>query len=294
VWGKYRRGVRLKILLAGATGVIGRALVPRLLKDGHEVVGTTRSTEKAQLVRALGARPIVVDVFDRDVLALAVRTERPEAIIHQLTDLGAFDLAANARLRVAGTRNLVDAARAAGVRRMVAQSIAFVYGPGAGPAREDEPLDLGAPPPRNETVAGVQALEQAVSGLPEGVILRYGTLYGPGTWFAQDGAIARQVRRGEVPASDGVTSFVHVADAARAALLALGWPPGVVNLVDDEPALGKVWLPTYAALLGAPPPPVRDGSNRGERGASNAKAHQLRGWQPLYSSWREGFRTALG
>lgn len=177
---------------------------------------------------------------------------------------------------------------------MVAQSIAFAYAPGDGPAREEEPPDVAAPPPRRDTVLGVWALEQAVAELPVGVVLRYGLLYGPGTWNAPDGPVADQVRRRERPATDGVASFVHVEDAARAALAALAWPPGPVNVVDDDPAPGTVWLPVYAAAIGAPPPPVRAGAARGERGASNARARQELGWAPLYPTWREGFRVALG
>lgn len=283
----------MKIFLAGATGAIGRPLVPLLVGAGHEIVGTTRAATKSGLIAALGARAVVLDVFDRDRLFAVLREERPEAVIHRLTDLGARDFAANARVRVEGTRNLIDAARAAGVRRVVAESIAWAYAPGVGPAREDEPLDLEAPPPRRQMVAGVQALEQAVAEAPEGVALRYGLLYGPGTWYASDGLIAEQVRRGELKANEGVTSFLHVADAARAALLALNWPPGAVNVVDDEPAPATEWLPVYAAALGAPPP-FTTSSGRGERGASNARARCELGWQPLYPTWREGFNTALG
>jgi nucleoside-diphosphate-sugar epimerase len=285
---------RGKVLVAGATGVIGRRLVPLLLAAGYEVVGTTRDPSKADQLLRLGAGAVVVDAFGRDGLLAALEAARPHAVIHQLTDLRERDLAANARLRIEGTRNLVDAASAVGVRRMVAQSIAFAYAPGDGPAREKDPLDVDAPSPRRETVLGVQALEQAVLDLPEGVVLRYGLLYGPGTWFASDGPVADQVRRGERAATDGVASFIHAEDAAQAALQALSWPPGVVNVVDDEPAPGRAWLPVYAAALGAPEPPVRSGSDRGERGASNAKARLELGWNPRYPSWRDGFRLALG
>jgi nucleoside-diphosphate-sugar epimerase len=176
---------------------------------------------------------------------------------------------------------------------MVAQSISWCCVPGEGPAHEAEPLDLEAEGTRRETVAGVQALEQAVLELPDGVVLRYGLLYGPGTMYASDGSIADRVRRSDMPATDGVSSFVHVVDAAGAALAALDWPAGIVNIVDDEPAPGTAWLPVYAAVLDAPPPPHRPGSGRGERGASNVKARRHLGWEPVYPTWREGFRTAL-
>lgn len=284
----------MNIFVAGATGVVGRQLVPLLVAEGCEVVGMTRDPSKAGLLRRLGARPVVLNAFDRDGVFAAVRAQRPDIVVHQLTDLSRWDLAANARLRVEGTRNLVDAALASGVRKMVAQSIAFAYAPGDGPAREEDPLDVDAPPPRHDTVLGVRALEQAVAEMPVGVVVRYGQLYGPGTWNAEDGPRADLVRRGEQPATDGVTSFVHVEDAARAALAALAWPPGPVNVVDDEPAPGTAWLPVYAAAIGAPPPPVRRGSERGERGAANVKARQELGWEPRYPSWREGFQLALG
>jgi nucleoside-diphosphate-sugar epimerase len=278
-----------RIFIAGASGVIGRRLVPRLVAAGHEVVGTTRRTERADLLRGLGARPVVVDALDRDALIAAVREARPDVIIHQMTDLSRMDLAANARLRIEGTRNLVDAARAAGVRRLIAQSIAFVYVDGNHPASEDEPLDLDAPEPRRTTVLGVQALEDVVGELEVGVVLRYGSLYGPGTMYAPDGSFAERVRRGEVAANDSVTSFCHVDDAAAAALQALDWPAGIVNICDDEPAPARDWLPRYAARIGAPPPPVARGRDRGARGASNAKAHRELDWQPLRPSWRDEF-----
>jgi len=197
----------------------------------------------------------------------------------------------NARMRREGTRNLVDAAQAAGVRQFIAQSISWVTTPGYGPADETVPLDLDAAEPRRTTVEGVAVLEHAVAELDHGIVLRYGTLYGLGTWYAPDGRIAQQVRQGQLTADEGVTSFVHVEDAARAALLALDWPPGtgIVNIVDDEPAPGTVWLPVYAALLGAPAPPVAAGQPSAARGATNRKARQLLKWQPVYPSWREGF-----
>ena len=283
----------MKLLVLGATGAIGRALIPLAIASGHSITVATRHAAKSAWLAGQGARPVVVDALDRDHLFAVLRAERPDAVIHQLTDLAARDWDANNQLRITGTRNLVDAARAVGVRRVVAQSLAFVYAPGTAPAREDEPLDLAAPGARRRTVAGVVALEAAVGEPPEGVALRYGVLYGPGTWYARDGLIADQVRRGELAAGEGVTSFIHVEDAARAALDALGWPPGPVNIVDDEPAPMTLWLPVYAAALGAPPPPSSGQPARNERGASNAKARGELGWQPRYPSWRIGFPAAL-
>lgn len=283
----------MKILLAGATGAIGRLLLPLLVEAGHQVAGTTRRTARSAEIAAAGGRPVVLDALDREAVFAALRAERPDAVIHQLTDLSQRDFAANSRLRIEGTRNLVDAALAAGVQRVVAESIAWIYVPGRGPASEDEPLDLDVPPPRGRMVAAVRSLERAVAEVPVGVILRYGILYGPGTWYSGEGLITEQVRRGEIVADDAVTSFLHVADAARAAVQALDWPPGPLNIVDDEPAAGTEWVPAYAARIGAPRPPLRPGAQGWERGASNARARGL-GWRPGYPSWRQGFQAALG
>lgn len=282
----------MKILLVGAAGAIGRRLTPLLVQASHEVAGTTRQAEKGELLRKLGATPVVVDVFDREGLSRAVREIRPEVILHQLTDLNSRDFAANARIRREGTRNLVDAARAAGVRKMIAQSIAWAYAPGEGPADESVPLDLDASPPRRNLIESVQALEQSVFEVEQGLVLRYGLFYGPGTWYAPDGLMAELARRGELSADEGITSFVHIDDAARATLLALDWPAGIVNIVDDEPAPGSAWLPVYAATLGAPAPSVSSVRPPFARGALNTKARQLLHWQPLYPGWREGFVQA--
>jgi nucleoside-diphosphate-sugar epimerase len=283
-----------RMLVAGASGVIGRALIPLLVQAGYDVIGTTRDPGKLDLLRALGASPVVLDALDRESVRSTLQTERPSFVIHQLTDLSRRDFEANSRIRIEGTRNLVDAARAICVERMIAQSISFAYAPGPTLAVEEDPLDLEGPLPRRTTALGVQTLEQTVAEMPEGVVLRYGSLYGPGTWYSSSGPEADRVRRGERAATTGVTSFVHVEDAARAALLALDWEPGIVNVVDDEPATATVWLPLYAEAVGASPPKLGGAGDRGERGASNAKARIELGWEPIYSSWRQGFRQALG
>jgi nucleoside-diphosphate-sugar epimerase len=215
-----------RIFLAGAGGAIGRRLTPMLVAAGHSVAGTTRSAAKADAIRTLGAEAVVVDVFDAAALARAVAAAAPDIVIHQLTDLphgldpAKMDEATqrNARIRREGTRNLVDAAVAAGARRFIAQSIAWAYAPGAEPYDEDAPLDLAAGGRRAISVGGVVALEQAVLGAPlEGIVLRYGQLYGPGT--------GADVRDGASP--------VHVDDAARAAVLALDHGgPGVYNIAE--------------------------------------------------------------
>ena len=222
----------MKIFLAGAGGAIGRRLTPLLRAVGHTVVGTTRSADKSDALRALGAEPVVVDVFDADALARAVKAAAPQAIIHQLTDL-AFapgtsqyeeGLARNARLRVEGTSNLVAAARAANVKRMVAQSIAFVYAPGDGARTESDPLNLSGEGIARRSTEAVVALEQAVLGLPEGIVLRYGYFYGPGTW------------------SDTASRApsVHIDAAARATLQALTKAkPGIYNIAEDGDAVSS-------------------------------------------------------
>lgn len=282
----------MKILLAGATGVVGRLLMSQLVSAGHKVTGTTRSEARAEMITRLGGRPVLLDALDRDAVLTLLRVVRPDVVIHQLTDLATRDWAANSRLRIDGTRNLVDAAQAVGVERMIAQSISWVTVPGDRPAHETDPLDLAAPPPRDETIAGVAALERAVLELPVGVVLRYGRLYGAGTWYARNGWNSERILQGEVSATEAVVSFLHVEDAAAAALWALDAPAGVYNIVDDEPASGWEWLPVYAKLIDAPPPRIAAGRERWERGESNAKAREL-GWRPHYPTWREGFAAVL-
>lgn len=286
----------MKILVAGATGVIGRPLLPLLVRAGHDVSGTTRRADRAGRVAALGVRPIVIDLFDRDRLIAAVAAERPDVVMHQLTDLSDQDFAANARLRIDGTRNLVDAAKTAGVRRIIVQSIPFFYAPGDGVADESTPLDLGAPPPRRGGVEAVASLEAAASEIEAHVILRYGALYGPGTWHAADGAIADRLRAGTATATRAITPFLHVDDAARAAVAALAWPSGVVNVVDDEAASGATaidWMPVLASAIGAAPPAIDRDADATGRLVSNAKLRRTLGFELAWPSWREGFARAV-
>ena len=223
----------MKIFLAGAGGAIGRRLTPLLRAAGHTVAGTTRSKDKAAAIAALGAEPVVVDVFDAEALARAVKAAAPQVLMHQLTDLPfapgtpRYDegLERNARLRIEGTRNLANAAKAAGVRRMISQSIAFVYAPGDGTRVEADPLDVSATGARKRTVDGVIALEQATLELPEGIVLRYGYLYGPGTWY---------------PNEKRAKPALHVDAAAQAALLAVSkGKPGIYNIAEDDGAISS-------------------------------------------------------
>lgn len=283
----------MRIFVAGSTGVVGRLLLPKLVHEGHEVIGMTRNSEHKDLIQAMGARAVVIDTFDRQAMISVFAEVRPEVVIHQLTSLSKLDFSENTRIRVEGTRNLVDAALAVGVKRMIAQSISWAYEPGDVPASEEVPLDIHSPMPRKSLIDSIEVLERAVAEIPRHVILRYGIFYGQGTFYDHGGFMAEEIRRKQVPATEEVTSFLHVEDAANAALLALDWPSGPVNIVDDEPARGVDWLPVYADALGAPKPDVQSRSNRGERGASNAKARKHYGWKPIYVTWRTGFPQNL-
>ena len=309
----------MKIYLAGASGAIGRRLVPRLVASGHEVIAATRSAQKAGQLRLHGAEPVVVDGLDESAVLDAVSRAEPEVVIHEMTALtGATSLrrfdrtfAATNELRTRGTNHLLRAARLGGARRLIAQSFAGWPNIRAGSLvkTEDDPLDPSPPSAMRQSLGAIRHLEQAVThaeGL-EGIVLRYGTLYGPGTGFADDGEFGAMVRRRRVPIvgdGGGVWSFVHVDDAATATMAAIErGAPGIYNIVDDEPAAVVDWLPEFAAAVGARPPrhvPVWLGRvASGEvgvslmtriRGSANAKANRELGWQPTYPSWREGFR----
>ncbi|GII31984.1 NAD-dependent epimerase/dehydratase family protein [Planotetraspora mira] len=286
----------MRIFLAGATGVIGRRVVPLLVAEGHQVTALTRKPDRAAALRASGAEPVVADALDGAGLAAAVIEAAPDIVMHQLTDLAAGDFAANAALRRQGTRNLVDAALAAGVRRMVAQSIAWIYEAGDEPADETTPLDLAAPGERGTRVGAAAALEAAVHEMPEWVVLRYGEFYGPGTWYAPDGLAADMARAGGLAAGGDVVSFVHADDAATAAVQALDWPANhAVNVCDDEPAPGGEWVSAFCAAVGATPPTSADTGRQGwARGADNHYARKHLGWVPRYPSWRDGFAAFAG
>jgi 2-alkyl-3-oxoalkanoate reductase len=305
----------MNIFLAGATGAVGRALVPKLLERGHTVTGTTRSPEKAEALRALGVTPVIVDGLDRDAVIAAVAAARPDAIVHEMTalsemsDLRHFEreFAATNRLRTEGTDNLLAAARAAGVARFVAQSYAgWPYERRGGPVKtEDDPLDPAPPAQMRATLQAIRHVEEAVTDAG-GVALRYGGFYGPGTGLAPGGEQWEMVHARKFPIvgdGGGVWSFVHIDDAATATIAALErWTPGeVFNVVDDEPAPVREWLPALASSIGARPPrhvPRWVARLMGEhvvammceiRGASNAKARAVLDWSPAWPTWREGF-----
>lgn len=306
----------MRVFVAGATGAIGRQLVPRLVRAGHEVHGMTRHASKQQVLRDLGAVPVVADALDAEQVAEAVGRAGPDAVVHQLTAIGAMDLrhfdrafATTNRLRTEGTDHLLSAAQAAGVKRFVAQSFFAMYARTGGPVKsEEDAFDASPAREMRETVAAIRHLEQAVLGATwtEGIVLRYGGFYGPGTSLGPGGAQLEAVRRGRMPlvgGGTGVWSFIHIADAADATVAALErGSRGVYNVVDDEPAAVSVWLPELARMLDARRPmrvprfvgrlltgETGDVMMTQLRGASNAKAKRELGWEPAHPSWRQGF-----
>jgi nucleoside-diphosphate-sugar epimerase len=310
----------MRVFVAGATGAIGKQLVPRLVAAGHEVVGMTSKESNRGLVGELGATPVVADALDPDQVAEAVGRANPEVIVHQLTSIGAIDMrhfdrdfAPTNRLRTVGTDHLLSAGRAVGVRRFVAQSAVYGYYARIGGAvkSEDDPLDPSPPRQFRGAMAAFRHLEEAVLGASwtEGIVLRYGAFYGPDTSLAPGGGQFEMVRNRKFPLvgnGGGVWSFVHVADAAEATVAAVDHGrPGIYNVVDDDPAPVAQWLPALAQTLGAKQPrrvPRFVGRMFvGEigavfmteiRGASNAKAKRDLGWQPQHASWRHGFAAA--
>lgn len=307
----------MKVFVAGASGAIGRKLVPQLLAAGHEVTGMTRREENAEAIRAVGARAVVCDVFDAAALESAVVEAAPEVVIHELTalpprlDPKAKDdpLAPTNRLRSEGTRNLIAAAKAAGARRLIAESVAFFYAPeGDWVKSEDAPAFADAPGPFGTAGKALAELERQVTGTEglEGVVLRYGWLYGPGTYYDRDGSQTEDFHKRRMPVvgkGTGTFSFIQVEDAASATVAAVErGESGVYNVVDDEPAPMSEWVPVFAAAVGAKKPrrvPVWlarlvagsavVGMATGQRGASNDKAKRELDWQPRYPSWRQGF-----
>jgi nucleoside-diphosphate-sugar epimerase len=309
----------MRVFVAGATGAIGRQLVPRLVAAGHEVHGMTRSESNQAMLHELGAVPAVADALDPRQVAEAVAAARPDVIVHELTAIGAVDtrhmdraFAATNRLRTEGTDHLLSAGQAVGVRRFVAQSNIVVYGrTGAAVHTEEEAFDPSPAPAMRANQEAVRHLEAAVLGArwTEGVVLRYGWFYGPGTGIAPDGEVPELIRRRRFPlVGDGraVWSFIHVADAADATVAAIErGRRGVYNVVDDDPAPVAEWLPTLAEELGAKKPmrvPRLVGRLfAGEagvvmmtelRGASNAKAKRELAWRPAHPSWRQGLVAA--
>lgn len=300
----------MRVFVVGASGALGARLVPQLVERGHEVTGTCRSPDKVERLRALGAKPVVLDALDARAVKRAVSAAEPDAIAHQataladLSDFKHFDrsFAQTNRLRTEGTDFLLAAAREAGVRRFVAQSYASTrYARVGGPVKtEEDPLDTAPVPAMRETVAAMAYVEKAVTDAG-GIALRYGAFYG-----APNDGLIEPIRTRQFPIvgnGAGVTSFIHLHDAAAATVLALEHDgPAIYNIVDDEPTPAREWLPVAADALGARPPrhvpPWLARLFAGEavvmmateaRGASNAKAKRELGWTLRYPSWRQGF-----
>jgi 2-alkyl-3-oxoalkanoate reductase len=317
----------MKVFVAGATGALGRELVPQLVARGHEVVGMTRTTSKQDLVRSLGARPVVADALDPDAVAQAVASAEPDVIVHQLTALSGKMSIRDARhperssgaimtnrLRTEGTDHLLAAGRAVGARRFVAQSFGALRFAGTGGPVQTEADSLD-PDPRQTGLEAILYLEQAVTTIEwgEGLALRYGGFYGPGTGIslASDAVMAAPIRKRRFPIvgdGGGVWSFIHIEDAAAATAAAVErGQPGIYNVVDDDPAPVREWLPVLASALGAKPPrhvprwlarlaagEMATLMMTEARGASNAKAKREFDWQLRYPSWRLGFAQGLG
>ena len=301
----------MRVFVAGASGAIGRRLVPQLIDAGHEVVGAYNSPASAELLRRLGATPVELDLLDADAVRRAVLASEPDAIVHQATALANVKFSRNmdkvtagtSKLRTKGTDNLLAAAREGGVGRFVAQSVASFgrYAREGGPVKtEDDPLDPSPPPKFRKSAIALARLEEAVTGFG-GIALRYGAFYGA----ANDGTI-EPVRKRQFPIvgdGDGVWSWIHLHDAAAATVLALEHEgPAIYNVVDDDPAPVREWLPVLAEAIGAMPPRhvptwlarILAGEtvtmmSTEARGASNAKAKRELGWTPRFPTWRTGF-----
>lgn len=314
----------MRIFIAGATGALGSRLVPLLLKAGHEVFGTSRNEAGLAGLNAQGATGVVMDGLDPDTVRAAVTEAKPDAIVHQLTALGAMtgnpkkfdrDFAVTNRLRTEGTDHLLAAGRDSGVRRFVAQSFTTWTNERTGGLvkTEDDPLVEDPGKEARQSLRAIRYLESVVTAAPdiEGVVLRYGNFYGPGNAVSRTGKVGEMIRRGRFPVvggGTGVWSFIHIDDAAAATAVAVErGAAGVYNIVDDEPAPVAEWLPYLAEQLdGKRPmrlPAWLAKPMLGEfglalmtsvRGSSNAKAKRELGWTPGYPSWRDGFRAGLG
>jgi nucleoside-diphosphate-sugar epimerase len=312
----------MKVLVAGATGGLGRSLVPKLIAAGHEVTGMIRSQSGAAGLQAQGADVVLADGLDAGAVKAAVESARPEVVVHQMTalkggiDFKRFDqsFALTNRLRTEGTDHLLAASQAAGVRRFVVQSYAgwnLQHG-GSATKTEADPLDPDPAPAQRETMAGIKHLESVVTNADgiEGIALRYASFYGPTGDIGKGGSMVEMIQKRKLPLignGAGIWSFIHYDDAADATVKAVeSDATGIYQIADDDPAQVGVWLPEFARILGAKPPrhlptwlarpavgDVGIAAFTTMRGADNTLAKSTFDWQPNYSSWREGFRTGL-
>jgi len=304
----------MRVFVTGATGAVGRHLVPGLIAAGHEVTATTRTPGKVGQLRKAGAEAVILDGLDRDAVIAAVRAAAPEVIVHEMTALADMRslrkmdqvFAATNELRTRGTDNLLAAAAQAGTRRVIAQSAERMNNRSGGPVKtEEDPLDSRPVPSTARTLAAIRHVEETVPlAVPEGIVLRYGTFYGPGA----SEPLLEMVRKRQMPVvggGTGIWSFIETTDAAAATVAAVDHgAPGIYNVVDSDPAPVAEWLPYLAQVAGAKSPmrvPAWLGrllagefvvvQMTSARGSSNQKARKELGWQPRYTSWREGFRA---
>jgi 2-alkyl-3-oxoalkanoate reductase len=312
----------MRIYVAGATGAIGRRLVPALVAAGHQVTGMTRSPAKREFLESAGARAVVADALDQQAVRDSVVSSRPDVVVHELTALASMrglknfqrEFAATNRLRTEGTQYLLAAAQEAGAARFVAQSFTGWTNDtsGAPVTTEEDPFNAHLPAELTGTLSAIRQLEEMVthSAVATGVVLRYGFFYGPGTSLGEGGEYLKLIRRRRFPllgSGAGIWSFIHIDDAVSATRLAIERAPaGIYNIVDNDPAEVAVWLPELANVLGAKPPlhfPAWVGRlavgalglllMNEAHGAANAKARRVLGWEPMYPSWRQGFRHGL-
>jgi nucleoside-diphosphate-sugar epimerase len=312
----------MRVFVAGASGALGKILVPILISKGHQVTATTRTPAKLEALRETGAQPVHCDGLDRNAVIKAVAAAKPHAIIHQMTALSHLrslknfdaEFALTNRLRTEGTEILIEAAKSAGVGKILVQSYTgWPNAPEGGRIKtEEDPLDPHPPKSMSQSLAAIRRLETLVQSLTNiaGVVLRYGSFYGPNTSTTPGGELVEAVRNRKFPvvgSGAGVWSFTHIRDAAAATFLALeNAPPGLYNIVDDDPAEVSIWLPDLAKAIDAKPPrqvPVWLGKlfigkagvamMTTSRGSSNAKAKRTLGWEPIFKSWRDGFRHGL-
>lgn len=280
-----------KIFIAGATGLIGYPLCERLVQMDYEVAGLTTSETGKQRLADIGVKGYVGNILDKQQVMQAISDFQPDIVINQITDLKKVNMQDNAKVRIEGTKNLVDAALQNNVSKMIAQSLAFTYAPGPGFATEETPLDTdNTESSRKATVDGVVALEKETKRIPDHVILRFGYLYGPGTWYGKNGMIHNRFYNGTLHVHDGFISFIHLDDAVQASLDAIHFEPGIYNVVDDAPVKYDEWANEYAEMLGEKPDINVTKAESYERGASNEKFKKQLGTLK-YPTWKDGFEN---
>ncbi|WP_425255026.1 NAD-dependent epimerase/dehydratase family protein [Mammaliicoccus sciuri] len=276
-----------KIFVTGATGLIGTKLTKRLIEEGYEVAGLTTSEKGKEKLDNAGVKAYIGNILEYETIEKSIGDFKPDIIMNEITDLKQVDMAANTKVRIEGTRNLVEAAIKHDVPHIQSQSIAFVYEAGDTLATEETSLDYDASGDRKITVDGVEGLEKESARLNKHVILRYGLLYGPGTWYGKDGMIYNQFINGEVTMTDGVQSFIHIDDAVETAIQALNFESGIYNVADDEPVKGDDWAKWYANELNVTPTLNIEPAAPFERGVTNKKFKD-QGGKLIYTTWKDG------